>query len=104
MNSIHLARNLVFHAWTKHIEVHYHFIREHVLVGDVYLQHIRTNLQTTDIITKALGVHNEPQSFDRQPTKLEGKQGVDVNRSPEAEVISPEPTIQRLEVVFEGAC
>ena len=28
MSNIHLARNPVFHACTKHIEVHYHFIRE----------------------------------------------------------------------------
>ena len=48
LTSIHLA-------WTKHIEVHYHFIRECVLARDIYLQHINTNLQTTDIFTKALG-------------------------------------------------
>ena len=55
MSIIHLACNPVFHAQTKHIEVHYHFIREHVLVGDVNLQHINTNLQTADIFTKVLG-------------------------------------------------
>ena len=31
MSSIYLARNSVFHARTKHIEVHYHFIRERIL-------------------------------------------------------------------------
>ena len=51
MSSIHLARNLVFHTRTKHIEVHYHFIRKRVMVGDVNLQHINMNLQTTDIFT-----------------------------------------------------
>ena len=45
MSSIYLARNLVIHAHTKHIEVH----------GDVDLQHISTNLQTAHILTKALG-------------------------------------------------
>ena len=55
MSSIHLARNPVFHARTKHIEVHYHFSRERVLVGDVNLQHITMNLQTADIFTKSLG-------------------------------------------------
>ena len=44
LNSIHLARNLVFHARTKYIEVHYHFIQELVLAGDVDLPHINTNL------------------------------------------------------------
>ena len=55
--SIYLSRNPVFHARIKHIEVHYHFIRERVLAGDVDLQHITTNLQTADIFTKALGAH-----------------------------------------------
>ena len=44
MSSIYLARNPVFHAWTKHIEVHYHFIRERVHAGEISLQHISTNL------------------------------------------------------------
>ena len=55
MSSIYLTQNPVFHAHTKHIEVHYQFIRERVLAGDVNLQHISTNLQMTDIFTKALG-------------------------------------------------
>ena len=57
MSNIYMARNPGFHARTKHIEVHYHFIRERVLVGDVDLQHISTNLQTADIFTKALGAN-----------------------------------------------
>ena len=56
MSNIHIARNLVFHTQTKHIEVHYHCIRECVLAEDVDLQHIGTNLQTADIFTKALAI------------------------------------------------
>ena len=26
LSSIQLARNAMFHAWTKHIEVHYHYV------------------------------------------------------------------------------
>ena len=44
MSSIPLARNEVFHTRTNHIEVHYHFIQERLLAGDVDLQHISTNL------------------------------------------------------------
>ena len=57
MSIIYLTRNPVFNACTKHIKVHYHFIRECVLASDVDLQHISTNLQTTDIFTKALGAN-----------------------------------------------
>ena len=57
MRNIYLARNPVFHARTKHIEVHYHLIRERVQAGEIDLQHISTNVQVVDIFTKALGVN-----------------------------------------------
>jgi len=55
LSSIQLARNPVFHARTKHIEVHYHFIRERVLAGDIDLVYVSTHEQVADIFTKALG-------------------------------------------------
>ena len=55
LSSIQLARNPLFHARTKHIEVHYHFIRERVLDGDIDLTSVRTDEQVADIFTKALG-------------------------------------------------
>ena len=35
LSSIRLAENPVFHARTKHIEIHYHYIRENVLEGEI---------------------------------------------------------------------
>ena len=55
LSSIQLARNPVFHARTKHIEVHYHFIREKVLSGEIDLEYVNTEEQVADIFTKALG-------------------------------------------------
>ena len=55
LSSIQLARNPVFHAWTKHIEFHYYFIQERVLAGDIDLVYIDTDEQVADIFTKALG-------------------------------------------------
>ena len=55
LSSIQLARNPVFHARTKHIEVHYHFIRERVLAGDIDLAYVGTDEQVADIFTKVLG-------------------------------------------------
>ena len=54
LSSIQLARNSVFHAQTKHIEVHYHYVRERVLVGDIDLVYVSTEEQMADIFTKAL--------------------------------------------------
>ena len=54
ISSIKLAKNPVFHARTKHIEVHYHFVREKVLEGKIDLVYIPTHQQVADIFTKAL--------------------------------------------------
>ncbi|MCO5589387.1 hypothetical protein L7F22_043354 [Adiantum nelumboides] len=54
-NNIQLAQNSVFHARTKHIEVHYHFIRERVLDDDIELAYVGTEDQAADLFTKALG-------------------------------------------------
>ena len=56
LSSIQLAKNPVFHAWTKHIEVHYHFVCEHVRSGEVELSYVPTDRQDTDIFTKPLGL------------------------------------------------
>ena len=52
MTIAYIARNIVFHA----LELHYHYVREHIIVGDIKLHHMGTNQQTVDIFTKALGV------------------------------------------------
>ncbi len=56
INSILLANNPVYHVMTKHIEVHYHFIREKVLAKEIDLIHVSTENQVADIFTKALGI------------------------------------------------
>ena len=53
-SSIQLAQNPVFHAWTKHIEVHYHYVQEHINARDIDLQNVGANQQTTNSFTKAL--------------------------------------------------
>ena len=55
MSSIHLANNPVYHARTKHIEVHYHYVQEKVLLGLIDLVYVSTKDQVADIFTKALG-------------------------------------------------
>jgi hypothetical protein len=56
MNSILLVNNSVYHAKTKHIEVHCHFIGENVLAKEIYLIHVSIDDQVVDIFTKALSI------------------------------------------------
>jgi len=54
INSILLANNSVYHVRTKHIEVHYHFIREKFLAKEIDLIHVSTEDRVLNIFTKAL--------------------------------------------------
>ena len=54
MSSIYLANNPVFHARTKHIEVHYHFVREKVLSRDIEKHYVKIDMQVVDMFTKFL--------------------------------------------------
>ena len=51
-----LANNPVYHASTKHIEVHYHFVREKVLAREVDLVYVSIEEQMVDVFMKALDI------------------------------------------------
>ncbi|GJW91272.1 retrovirus-related pol polyprotein from transposon TNT 1-94 [Tanacetum coccineum] len=53
---IAISCNLVQHSRTKHIAVHYHFIKEHVEKGTIELYFVKTDYQLADLFTKALPV------------------------------------------------
>ena len=53
-SAIAIANNPVLHSKTKHIEIRYHFIRDHVMNGEVELHFIPTEFQLADIFTKPL--------------------------------------------------
>ncbi|KAL8135897.1 hypothetical protein AgCh_010495 [Apium graveolens] len=52
---VDLTANLVYHAYTKHIELDCHFIREKIQLGIVVVHQIPTLKNTADILTKGLG-------------------------------------------------
>jgi hypothetical protein len=47
-----MAKNLIFHHRTKHIEIYVHFVRERVASGALLLEHIAGPAQLADILTK----------------------------------------------------
>eukprot|EP00249_Psilotum_nudum_P025838 c30811_g1_i1 orf=32-214(+) len=53
---MNLTKNLVFHAHTKHIEIHYHFVRGKVSNGTMMLESCSTKNQVVDILTKGLSL------------------------------------------------
>lgn len=53
-SAIHLVKNQVHHARTKHIDVRYHFVREIVEEGDILLQKIGTAYNPADMLTKVV--------------------------------------------------
>ncbi|GJX63801.1 hypothetical protein Tco_0296701 [Tanacetum coccineum] len=53
-SAIAILNNPVLHSRTKHIDIRYHFIRDHILKGDIELHFIPTQYQLADIFTNPL--------------------------------------------------
>ncbi|KAJ9544359.1 hypothetical protein OSB04_024066 [Centaurea solstitialis] len=49
-SAIAIANNPVLHSKTKHIEVRYHFIRDHVMNGDIELHFVPTKYTSTNML------------------------------------------------------
>jgi hypothetical protein len=54
IDATYLSANLIFHCRSKHIEVNYHFIREHVATHQVEVRPISAKDQLADALTKPL--------------------------------------------------
>jgi hypothetical protein len=53
-SAIKIAYNPCEHSRTKHIDIRYHFLRDHVIKGDIVISHVETNDQLADNFTKPL--------------------------------------------------
>ena len=53
-SAIAITENPVQHSRTKHIDIRYHFIREHVMNGTIELHFVLSEKQLADIFTKPL--------------------------------------------------
>ncbi|GJT81454.1 hypothetical protein Tco_1055796 [Tanacetum coccineum] len=75
--AIAISCNPVQHSKTKHIDIQYHFIKEHVEKGTVELYFVGTEYQLADLFTKALPKERFEYLVHRigmrcmTPTKLE---------------------------------
>ena len=54
MSAIYLAKNQVYHARTKHIDVRFHFVHDVLDDGDVILEKVHTNDNPADMLTKVV--------------------------------------------------
>lgn len=53
-SALHMSKNPVFHARSKHIELDYHFVREKVTAGQLSTHYVPSFKQIADVFTKAL--------------------------------------------------
>ena len=51
---IAISNNPVLHSRSKHIEIRYHYLRDHVEKGDIEMYFIGTDYQLADLFTKPL--------------------------------------------------
>ena len=54
-SAISISKNPVQHSCTKHIDIRYHFLRDHVDQGNIELAFVPTDAQLADFFTKTLG-------------------------------------------------
>ena len=60
--AIELSKDSKFHARTKHIDVHFHFVRQTVVQGHTVIEYCPTNDMVADIFMKSLA-HIKFQKF-----------------------------------------
>ncbi|MCO5609306.1 hypothetical protein L7F22_063532 [Adiantum nelumboides] len=53
-SALAVGRNPFFHAGTKHIEVHHHYVKERLSTGEISLAYVPTQNNLADFFTKAL--------------------------------------------------
>jgi hypothetical protein len=53
-SAIKIANNPVQHSRIKHIDIRYHFLRDHEAKGEIVLRYVTTEWQLADIFTKPL--------------------------------------------------
>jgi hypothetical protein len=63
-SAIYLAKNQVYHARTKYIDLRFHKIRELVATGELLLEKIHTSENATDMLTKPVTAYKFKHCLD----------------------------------------
>jgi hypothetical protein len=63
-SAIYLAKNQVYHAKTKHIDVRFHKIRELVVTGELLLEKIHTFENAAEMLTKPITANKFKHCLD----------------------------------------
>lgn len=66
LSAMLLSHNHILHARTKHVELDIHFIYERIITKKLKIQHVPSNVQVADTLTKPLGT----STFHELQTKL----------------------------------
>ncbi len=53
LSAIELAKNPIYHARTKHVDITYHFVRENLLLKNINLVYENTSTILADNLTKS---------------------------------------------------
>jgi hypothetical protein len=53
-SAIHLSAHDAIHQRTKHIDIRYHFIRDHIVQQNISVKWVQTAKQEADILTKCM--------------------------------------------------
>ena len=53
-SAINLSKNSILHSRAKHIDIRYHFLRDHLQKSDIMLEFVSTEKQLADIFPKPL--------------------------------------------------
>ena len=65
LSAIELAKNSVYHARTKHVDIIYHFVRENLLNNSINLVNENTSTILADNLTKPTSI-SKLQDFTRK--------------------------------------